>query len=145
MPDDDPDLRAFDALTGEWSMRATGADGTPWPGQGHTRFAWMAGERWLVQHWAVELPEAPDGVAIWGRDPESGELRQNYFDSRGVHRVYRTSLQNGIWRIWRDDPSFPQRFSGRLSEDGRRIDGTWEDGRGDEWRKDFDLTYFRVD
>src|SRR3954447_16479624 len=110
MANDDPQLQAFDAVVGEWTLRATGADGTPWPGEGRTRFAWMSGEKWLPPprgrggargpEWAVEGPGAPDGVAVWGRDPETGELRQNYFDSRGVHRVYRTSLENGIWRIW---------------------------------------------
>jgi hypothetical protein len=145
MANDDPELQAFEALVGEWTMKATGADGTPWPGEARTRFAWMAGEKWLVQHWSVEMPEAPDGLAVWGRDPDSGELVQNYFDQRGVHRVYRTSLEDGVWRLWRDEPSFPQRFTGRISGDGRRIDGTYELGTGGEWRKDFDMTYFRLD
>ena len=34
-----------------------------------------------------------------------------YFDSRGVRRTYGVSLDDGVLRIWRDDPGFDQRFS----------------------------------
>ena len=49
------------------------------------------------------------------------------------------------WRIWgQAGPEFFQRFSGALSEDGRRIDARWERSRdGETWQLDFELTYTR--
>lgn len=44
-----------------------------------------SGRRFLIQRWEVDHPEAPDGIAIIGFDPDKGGLRQHYFDSRGVH------------------------------------------------------------
>ena len=59
--------------------------------------------------------------------------------------MYETSLEEGVWRLWRDAPGFCQRFTGALSDDGCRIEGAWEksvDGR--EWLHDFALTYSRT-
>jgi|GEM_PF-7098922 hypothetical protein len=51
-------------------------------------FAWLPGERCLIQRWEVPIPEAPDGIAIIGPDPErAGGYLQHYFDSRGVARL----------------------------------------------------------
>jgi hypothetical protein len=39
--------------------------------------------------------------------PEAGDgLVMEYFDSRGVRRRYGVSLEGGVLRIWRDDPTF---------------------------------------
>ena len=95
-------------------------------------FEWLPGERFLVQRWEVPIPEAPDGIAIIGPDPKrEGNYLQHYFDSRGVARVYKMSLANGIWQLWRDEPDFSaldfaQRYTGTFSNDGRTITGAWE-------------------
>jgi len=96
---------------------------------------------------AVWREHAPTWTtSIMGFDDGSGEFRSLYTDSRGVHRIYQMSLDEGdSWRLWRAAPGFHQRFTGRLSEDGQTIRGRWEmseDGR--EWRTDFDLTYTRT-
>jgi hypothetical protein len=40
---------------------------------------------------------------------------------------------------------FSQRYSGRFSDDGNTIDGTWEISHdGTSWDKDFDLTHRRI-
>jgi hypothetical protein len=55
-----------------------------------------------------------------------------------------------VWKLERTKPDFSpfdfsQRFVGTLSEDGRRIDGTWEIAHDHgTWEKDFDLIYSRV-
>ena len=94
----------------------------------------------------VDLPEAPDGIAIIGAGDEPDSFRQHYFDSRGVARIYEMTLRDGIWRLWRDAPDpFPQRFSATFSEDGATIKGRWEKAEdGSTWETDFDLTYRRV-
>jgi hypothetical protein len=65
-----------------------------------------------------------------------------YFDSRGVRRTYGVSLENGVLRMWRDDPTFAQRFSATLGSDS--FEGRWQLARtpGD-WRDDLNVSYRR--
>jgi hypothetical protein len=151
MPNDLPKLQALSVFLGEWDMRPE-FPGLPPIEKGATvTFEWMSGERFLIQRWSVPIPEAPDGVAIIGADPErAGGYLQHYFDSRGIARVYRMSLEGKVWRLWRDTEDFSplefnQRFEGRFSDDGRTITGTFEiQHPGQPWQKDFDGTYQRV-
>ena len=105
----DPALEPLEALVGEWEMEAGPPDGPPWPGEARVAFEWLEGRRFLIQRWSIDLPEAPNGIAIIGlRDaPASAEAvaeavadsdapyRQHYFDSRGVHRIYEMTLRDG--------------------------------------------------
>jgi hypothetical protein len=152
-------LERLDVLVGEWTMEAKPPDGPPWPGSGRVTFEWLEGRAFLIERWTVDLPEAPDGIAIIGlKDaPASAEAvsdaagdaekayRQHYFDSRGVHRIYEMTLSDGVWKLWRDstDP-FPQRFNGTFSGDRNTIAGRWEAAKDGNWATDFDLTYTRV-
>lgn len=117
--------------------------GPPWSGEARVSFEWLEGRRFLIQRWRVDLPEAPDGIAIIGAGGEPETYRQHYFDSRGVHRVYEMTLDKGTWRLWRDAPDpFPQRFMGAFDDDGDTIVGRWEKAEdGSNWDVDFDLTY----
>ena len=145
-PDRAATLERLDALVGEWSLEAGPPGGPAWPGGGRVSFEWLEGRTFLIERWAIELPEAPDGIAIIGASGEAGALRQHYFDSRGVHRMYEMSMEDGVWRLWRDHPDpFPQRFSGSFSDDGRTIAGRWEKREsGSDWDTDFDLTYRKL-
>jgi hypothetical protein len=137
-------MNALDALVGEWTMEATPPGGPPWPGQADVSFEWLA-DAYLIQRWTIEMPEAPDGIAILGPDQSGERLVQHYFDSRGIARIYDMSLEDGVWKLWRDGDDFSQRFTGTFSEDGRRIEGRWEIARdGETWETDFDLTYIKV-
>jgi hypothetical protein len=136
-------LERLDALVGEWTMEAGPPGGPPWPGAARVSFEWLEGRAFLIERWTVDLPEAPDGIAIIGAGDEPDSFRQHYFDSRGVHRVYEMTLDGGVWRLWRDAPDpGPQRFEGTFSDDGATIAGRWEIAEdGSTWRTDFDLTY----
>ena len=140
-------LQALEPLLGDWKMAAS-FDGMPADAAATVSFQWMTGGRFLIERWEISVPEAPDGIAIIGPDPErEGNYLQHYFDTRGVARVYKMSLEDGVWKLWRDQPDFSpldfsQRFTGTLSEDGDTIAGAWEichDGK--TWEHDFDLTY----
>jgi hypothetical protein len=159
-PRRDPALERLDALVGEWSTEARPPGGPPWPGGGRATFEWLEGRRFLIERMTVDLPEAPDGIAIIGlkdapadadavsdEPGDAGEAyRQHYFDSRGVHRIYEMTLSDGVWKLWRDSPDpFPQRFTGTFSDDGKTITGRWEKAEdGTTWVTDFDLTYTKV-
>jgi hypothetical protein len=146
-----PEIERLAVLVGEWSM-VPEFEGLPPVDEGApVFFEWMSGERFLIQRWEIPVPEAPDGIAVIGPDPESqGNFLQHYFDSRGVARVYKMTLGDGVWKLWRDSPDFSpldfsQRYTGTFSDDGRTISGAWEICHdGTTWEHDFDLTYRKV-
>ena len=137
----------LDALVGDWTLTAGPPGGPPWPGAARVTFEWLeAGVPLVVERWHVDLPEAPDGVAVIGCDGMSGTYYQLYTDDRDVQRIYAMSLDDGVWKLWRDGEPFSQRFTGRFSEDGNTIEGRWEMAEdGTTWRTDFDLTYTKVE
>jgi hypothetical protein len=144
-------LEALEPFIGKWSLVAAFEDMPPTDAGARVTFEWLPGEKFLIERWEVPVPEAPDGIAIIGADPESeGNYLQHYFDSRGVARVYRMSFENGVWKLWRDGPDFSpldfaQRFSGTFSDDGQTIAGSWEICHdGTTWEHDFDLTYAKA-
>ena len=144
-------LEPLQPLVGEWRLVATFKDMPPADIGARVTFEWLPGKRFLVQRWEVPMPEAPDGIAIIGADAESeGNFLQHYFDSRGVARVYKMSVADGVWRLWRDEPDFSpldfaQRYIGTFSDDGQSISGAWEiNNDGTTWEHDFDLTYVKI-
>jgi len=141
-------------LIGEWSM-AIVMPGEERPAKlpdigARVTFEWMEGQAFVLERWTVPIREAPDGLAVIGWDEGRGTFLQHYFDQRGVARVYEMSLANGIWKLERTKPDFSpfdfsQRFTGTLTVESERIDGTWEIANDHEtWTKDFDLIYTRV-
>jgi hypothetical protein len=145
-------LEALEPFVGEWSLVAVFKDMPPADAGARVTFEWLPGKTFLIERWEVPVPEAPDGIAIIGADPESeGNYLQHYFDSRGVARVYRMSFEEGVWKLSRDEPDvspldFSQRFTGTFSEDGKSIAGSWEINHdGKTWEHDFDLTYLKAE
>jgi hypothetical protein len=125
------------------------AEGPPDLG-GRVTFEWMWDKAFVLERWTVPIPEAPDGLAVIGWDEGRGSFLQHYFDERGVARVYEMSFDDGVWKLERTTEDFSpfefsQRFSGTLTDDGKRIEGTWEIAHDHKtWEKDFDLIYTRV-
>jgi hypothetical protein len=143
----DRDVGDLSAFLGEWTIEVPFPDAP----KGRVTFEWMAGERFLIERWEVDHPEAPDGVAIIGADASGDGYLQHYFDSRGVARVYEMSLANGVWKLWRETEDFSpldfkQRFSGTFEEDGSVLAGRWDICHdGSTWEKDFEITYRKVE
>lgn len=136
----------LEALVGQWTIEAGPPGGPAWPGGGRVTFEWLDGVPLLVERSHVELPEAPDGLALMGCDGLSDTYYQLYTDERDVQRIYQMSLGDGVWKLWRDGEPFSQRFTGTFSEDGKTIAGRWEIAEdGKTWRTDFDLTYTKVE
>ena len=109
----------------------------------------------IVMRTVGEPAEMPATLAVIGGAPDGEPQPMHYFDSRGVQRLFLTTLVGSTWTIWRapgedwngpDGPGFNQRFIGELSADGQAIEGRWERGvgdAGDEWELDFPLRYNR--
>ena len=132
----------LEALVGDWTMQAGPPGGPAWPSTGTVSFRWLEGAPLLIQRWRVDNPQAPDGVAVIGCDGTSGTYYHLYTDERDVQRIYRMSLADGVWKLWRDGEPFSQRFTGTISADGQTITGRWEMAEdGTTWQTDFDLAY----
>jgi len=137
IPAANPALAELQPLVGRWAFESPQFPG----GRGQATFHWLDGGAYL--HWRSEVPEpAPTSTWIIGRDDPSEPCTALYHDTRGVSRVYRMSLDEGVWRVWREAPGFWQRFAGTLGEDGSRIQGAWEFSKdGSNWAHDFDLVF----
>jgi hypothetical protein len=139
MSDRDPGLDAFDVLIGAWATEAT----HPMFDEivrGRTTWEWLEGGHFLLQRSRNEHELFPDALSVIGVPEAGAGLVMEYFDSRGVRRTYRISLDDGVLRIWRDDPAFAQRFSATVAPD--RFHGVWQLARtpGD-WHDDLEVTY----
>lgn len=152
-------LRRLEVLVGRWRTEAsfggglalaeTAPAGSAPAGEsasaGETTFEWMEGGRFLVQRFTCPVPEAPDGMAVIGAIAETDAYTQHYYDSRGVARVYRMTLDGTDWTLWRESPGFCQRYIATISPDGAMITGDWETSAdGGEWEHDFTLTYRKL-
>jgi hypothetical protein len=144
----------LETLIGQWSMAIVMPGQVrpdPLPDVGaRVTFEWMGDKAFVLERWTVPIPEAPDGLAVIGWDEGRGTFLQHYFDERGVARVYTMSFADGVWKLERTRPDFSpfgfsQRFTGTITRDAKRIEGTWEIAHDHKtWEKDFDLIYTRV-
>ena len=138
-----PALQVLAFLVGEW--RTEGSH-PMLPGKlhGRTSFAWTEGGAFLVMRSEIDEPGVPSGIAFLGTDQDAKECSMLYFDERGVSRRYLVALRSDAWHWWRDTPEFSQRFTARLVDGGRRMEGRGEMKRGEHWEDDLQLTYTRV-
>jgi hypothetical protein len=135
-------LQPLNVLVGEWTFEATHPAFPALVVAGRATVAWLEGERFLLQRTQADHPEFPDALSVLGETDEG--LVSHYFDSRGVHRIYRLGFDDGVWRLWRDEPGFSQRFTGTFDDGGDRIVGVWELSRdGSDWERDLEITFFR--
>ncbi len=134
-------LEQLDVLLGEWT-----ADIKKYSeGRGRMKVAPTEGGKFLRIESSEEDARLPQSWQLVGSDESRDECTALYYDSRGVHRVYRMSVVAGVWRMWRDAPGFNQRYIGRIKDAGKTIEGQWEFSEdGKSWRVDFDLTYTKV-
>jgi hypothetical protein len=141
-----PDGRAaLDLFVGEWTLQVL----LPNAPAGRTTFEWTLDGKYLQQRTENPQPEFPDALMLLSYD--DGAYTQHYFDTRGVTRVYRMTLADGLWTLRRDEPDFSpldfaQRFEGRFSPDATTIEGRWEASHdtGITWEVDFALRYTRL-
>lgn len=143
---DNPALKRLEPFVGEWNLEAS----FPNAPVGRAVFEWILDGRFLVERSEVPVPEAPDGFCLVSPDADGGGYTQHYFDSRGVVRLYAMTFEDGLWTLTREKAdfsplSFSQRYTGRFSDEGNVITGSWETSDdGSTWERDFDLNYTRV-
>jgi hypothetical protein len=152
-------LELLNRLVGTWTTEATHP---ALPGvvvHGTAEITWLEGNRFLIHRGRTDHKDFPDSISIIGftdRDrvgpshaadsTTSAEscLSMHYFDSRGVFRVYETSIDEAAWRFFRDAPGFSQRFTGTFADGGDTIRGRSEVREDDvNWKNDLAITYRR--
>ena len=138
-------LGLLDVLVGEWTQQVSG-HGDP---VGTITFEWALGDAYLLQRSTLP-PPFPESLAVIEYDEGIAEFRMHYFDNRGVTRLYRMSLSGSEWTLLRDEPdfaplSFAQRYVGTIADDGRSVEGRWEQSHdsGETWELDFLLRFER--
>ncbi|MFL5734671.1 MAG: hypothetical protein ACJ78Q_16035 [Chloroflexia bacterium] len=147
-PVQNPALKNLDVLVGVWSVEISNMSFQSDPSatvRGQDRFEWLEGGAFLMMYSDTEYPDVPNAVRAIGRDDSVEKYSMLYFDSRGVSRIYDMSLEDGVWKLWRNAPGFRQRFTGTFSADGNTIAARWEKSSdGTNWEHDFDLTYQKI-
>jgi hypothetical protein len=141
MTDGNPALAPFEALIGTWDteIKHRLMDEVV---TGTATYEWLEGGHFILLRSHVDHPAFPDGLAIIGA-PEHGDgLVHEHFDSRGVRRTYRTSIENGVLRLWRDQPGFDQRMTATLADDAFQALVELAEAPG-EWKEDMRTTYRR--
>jgi hypothetical protein len=143
------DLRAklapFEALIGEWTVELThpAFEGTVI--RGGTTYEWLQGGRFVIQRAQNEHPDFPDSLSVIGVMEGDSDLSMQYFDSRGVHRVYAVAFDGNELTLERDEPGFAQRLTARLSDDGSTLAGVWQLNEDDQgYRDDLAFTFRRA-
>ena len=141
-----PALAPFRALIGTWDTTGTHPGIPDTILHGRTSFEWLEGGAFLLMRSEIDEPGVPSGIAVFGSDNSTGEFFMLYFDERGVSRKYEVSLHENLWKWWRYEPGFSQRYEGMIADDGNTIIGKGELSRdGSTWEKDLDLTYQRAE
>jgi hypothetical protein len=151
-----PELRPLAYLVGAWTTEATHP---AMPGvlvHGTATVEWLEGERFLILRAANEHPEFPDSISILGftdhdrvgndasATTAKSHLTMQYYDSRGVFRIYDAAVDDASWRLERIAAGFSQRFIGTFAEGFRTIVGVWQLCQDDiHWKDDLRITYRR--
>jgi len=105
-------------------------------------YEWLEGGRFLIQR---AVNEHPDSLCVIGVMEGENDLSMQYFDSRGVHRVYAIGFDGRELTLKRDAPGFAQRSSAKLSDDGSTLAGGWQLNEDDQgYSDDLAFTYRRA-
>lgn len=138
-------LKHFEVLIGEWDTVGIHPL-LPGAVHGHASFEWLREGALLVWHsnWDPGQ-QVPSAYSIIGHDDAIEPCSMLYTDERGVARIYHMTLDNGIWKMWRDTADFSQRMTATFSEDGKTITSKGEMLRdGSTWEPDLNVTYTRT-
>jgi hypothetical protein len=139
-------VKRLEKLVGKWDMKITLPTNPPMEVAAWGTFELLEGGAFLAYRAEADRSDFPKNRSIIGSDETLDRYTMLYYDSRGVSRIYQMSLDDEAWKLWRDDPDFPQRFIGKFGDDGNTITGAWEKSTdGLHWELDFNLTYRRVE
>jgi hypothetical protein len=140
-----PALADLQPLVGRWRMELYNAPFLP---DRDTRVSGSIEIDWIEDGSALRMRQGDSEhpqAAVWiiGRDDIEPSYSVLYADKRGVSRIYGMCFEDGRWQMWRDTPTFSQRFDAHLDLDAGAIRGRWEKSadQGANWEHDFNVDY----
>ncbi|SHM78627.1 hypothetical protein [Gracilibacillus kekensis] len=141
-------MNRLDIFEGEWELELIHPDFQSI--LGHTSFTWMDGNQFMIQSANVNQSEFPSSMIVYDYDSNTDTYIQHYFDSRGVARLYKMSIKQRNWELWRNSSDFStldlsQRFWGEFNASYDTIQSTWEKSfDGEKWEHDFKIIYRKL-
>ena len=139
-----PALKPLEVLIGDWQTTGSHPYLPNTTLLGHVSFEWLEGGAFLIMRSEIDNPKFPDGVEIFGSDDAAKEFFMLHFDERGTSRKYNVSMTGKQLKWWRDEPSFSQRVTITIEDDGNKMVSKGEMSRdGAAWEDDLSLTYER--
>src|SRR4028118_195508 len=111
-------LEPFQALIGEWTIEMTHPMVEDTVVRGRATYKWLEGGRFLIQCAVNDHPDFPDSLCVTGVIEGENDLSMQYFDSRGVHRVYAIRFGGRELTLERDAPGVAPRGRAQLSDAG---------------------------
>ena len=137
-----PALKPLEVLIGDWQTTGSHPYLPNTTLLGRVSFEWLEGGAFLIMRSEIDNPKFPAGVAIFGSDEASQEIFMLHFDERGISRKYNVSMAGNQLKWWRDEPSFSQRVTITIEDDGNKMVSKGEMSRdGAAWEDDLSLTY----
>ena len=107
MPASTDPLKDLDAFVGEWNVAGAMTLDEPMEISGWTGFEWLAGGGVPGPTFDHRAGGFPNTLAVIGPADEGEGYVMHYFDSRGVSRIYKMSLDGRSWTLDRE-PSGPR-------------------------------------
>lgn len=139
-----PALKPLEVLVGDWQTSGSHPYLPNTTLLGRVSFEWLEGGAFLIMRSEIDNPKFPDGVEIFGSDDAAKEFFMLHFDERGTSRKYNVSMTGKQLKWWRDEPSFSQRVTITIEDDGNKMVSKGEMSRdGAAWEDDLSLTYER--
>ena len=140
-----PALKPFEVLIGEWKTTGSHPYLPDTVLHGRVSFEWLEGGAFLLLRSEIDEPRFPHGIEILGSDDVEKKFFMLHFDERGISRKYDVTMEGNQLKWWRDDPSFSQRMTITIEDDGNKMISKGEMSRdGGAWEDDLELTYTRV-
>jgi hypothetical protein len=139
-------LQSMSVCIGEWEMEISSIRADPSARvRGHASFRWAEGGAFVLFKAAVPDSPFPSQTSLMAPDDSAATYCMLYFDSRGVSRIYQMSLEEDVWKLWRNFPGFSQRFTATFREDHNVLEGAWEISTdGTSWEHDFNIKYMKI-
>ncbi len=148
----DETLRKLDRMVGRWTTEATHPMVPGTIVRGTITTEWLEGRKFLIQRSTTDHKDFPHALAIIGFTGAetagavagAGRLTLQYFDSRGVHRVYEAAVDDAALTLSIDADGMGQRITYTFVGDDR-IEGRVKMREGDKpWRDDLAIDCTRV-
>lgn len=97
-----PALQPWCVLVGEWHTVGTHRLLPNTTLHGQASFTWLQGGAFLMMQTQTEEPGFPSNIGIFGSDDATQGITMLYFDERGVSRKFEATLQENVWKLWRN-------------------------------------------